>query len=91
MAEALRNQTQLYRVSGQEIQFVTFDLMKKRFEKPQPQTAINEAFSQAIGQPVVVRFLSEGTVAQARDQQTTDEELAALLKAAEELGGQVMK
>lgn len=91
MAEALRNQTQLYRVAGNEIQFITFELMRKRFEKPQPQTAINEAFSTAIGQKVVVRFLSENMVSRTKDQEGADEAIAALVKTAEELGGQVAK
>jgi len=91
MAEALRNQTQLYRVSGHEIQFITFELMRERFEKPQPQTAINDAFSKAIGQKVAVRFLSENMVSNAKDQETADKALAALVKTAEELGGQVAK
>jgi DNA polymerase-3 subunit gamma/tau len=91
MAETLRNQTQLYRVSGHEIQFITFELMRKRFEKPQPQAAINDAFSKAIGQKVVVRFLSENMVSNAKDQKAADEALAALVKTAEELGGQVAK
>lgn len=91
MAEALRNQTQLYQVSGREIQFVTTELMKKRFEKPQPQGAINAAFSQVIGQSLLVRFISENMISQARDEQAADEDMSALLKTAEELGGQVAK
>ena len=90
MAEALRNQTRLYRVSGREIQFVTSDLMKKRFEKPKPQLAINEAFSSALGQTVVVHFLSDNLVSKQADEQAPDQSLAALLKTAQELGGEVV-
>ena len=91
MAEALRNQTKLYRVSGREIQFVTSELMKKRFEKPQPQAAINEAFSAAIGQTAVVHFLSDNLASQSTDNQTDDQNLGALLRTAQDLGGQVVE
>ncbi len=95
MAEALRNQTRLYRVSGREIHFVTVPLMKSRFEKPKPQAALNEAFSQAIGQSVQVRFLSEEVVSDLssknRGQQTEDSNLNALVKTAEDLGGEVVE
>jgi DNA polymerase-3 subunit gamma/tau len=93
MAEALRNQARLYKVSGNEVHFTTFAMMKERFEKPKPQTAINEAFSQAIGQPVVVRFSSEGAVPSTGkgDEQEMDEEAEALLKVAEDLGGKVVR
>ena len=89
MAEALRNQAQLYRVSGGEIQFITSELMKQRFEKPQPQAAINDTFSKAVGQPVVVRFLADTTVSKPQDQAVEDQNLAALVKTAEDLGGQI--
>jgi DNA polymerase-3 subunit gamma/tau len=91
MAEALRNQARLYRVSGREIQFVTSELMKKRFEKPQPQTAINEAFSAAIGQTVVVHFMLDNLVAKPGNDQGADQDLGALLKTAQDLGGQVVE
>ncbi len=93
MAETLRTQTQLYKVSGNEIYFVTNELMKQRFEKPQPQTALNEAFSQAIGQPVSIRFISEQMVNAPNVEQDTDqveENLDSLLKIAEELGGTIV-
>ncbi len=91
MAEALRNQTQLYRVSGREIQFITSALMKKRFEKPQPQAAINQAFSEAIGQPVMVRFLPDHIVSTPNNEQADNQDLEALVKTAEDLGGQVVE
>ena len=91
MAESLRNQAKLYRVSGREIQFITSELMKKRFEKPQPQTAINEAFSAAIGQTVVVHFLLDNLVAKQDNDQVVDQDLGALLKTAQDLGGQVVE
>jgi DNA polymerase-3 subunit gamma/tau len=91
MAETLRNQARLYRVQGREIIYITSGLMKQRFEKSQPQEAINSAFSQALGQPVLVRFLAEETVSQAARAQTTDENLDALVKTAQELGGQVVE
>jgi hypothetical protein len=64
MAEALRN-CQLYRVQGNEIQFITFDLMKKKFDKPEPKDALNSAFSQIIGQPVVIKFVTENQMSAA--------------------------
>ncbi len=91
MAEALRNQCRLHQVTGNEIQFVTNDLMKQRFEKPQPQAAVNDAFSRALGQSVRVRFLSEKAVARPTDTQADDEELAALLDTARQLGGEVVE
>ncbi len=95
MAEALRSQVRLHKVSGREIHFVTSELMKRRFEKPQPKVALDTAFSQAIGRPVTVHFLSEKTVAEASqiggDETTANENLEALVKVAEELGGKVVK
>jgi hypothetical protein len=93
MAETLRSQVRLYKVSGREIYFNTSDMLKKRFEKPQPQLAINEAFNQAIGQRVIVRFMSDKDVAQTEsgDGEDEDEDAEALLKVAEELGGKVVK
>lgn len=94
MAEALRSQAQLYKVSGREIHFITSELMKRRFEKPQPKAAVDEAFSKAIGRAVVVHFLSDKTVPKASqtgsDTQTAAENFEALVKAAEELGGEVV-
>lgn len=93
MAEALRSQARLHQVSGREIEFVTFELMKKRFEKPQPQAAINQAFSNALGRPVQVRFLAEEAVSRpnpSAESQAGDTGLEVLVKTAEELGGQVV-
>jgi DNA polymerase-3 subunit gamma/tau len=102
MAEALKA-ARLYRVNGNEITFITFDLMKKRFEKPQPRAAIDESFSNVLGQPVSVRFLSENEVAgdtpleslERGDEggvQMVDANTDALLKmATEELGGKIIE
>jgi DNA polymerase-3 subunit gamma/tau len=93
MAEALRSQARLYKVSGNEIYFNTSDMLKRRFDKPRPQMAINEAFNQAIGQRVIVRFMSEEDIAQTEsgDGEDEDEDAEELLKVAEELGGKVVK
>ena len=92
MAESLRSQAQLHKVSGNEVQFVTPDMMKQRFEKPQPQMAIDEAFSQAIGQKVLVRFVAESAVSGASgSQRVADADAEELLKMAQGLGGQVVK
>lgn len=98
MAEALRA-ARLQRVEGNEIYFVTFDLMKKRFDKPQPRAAIDDAFSEVLGQTVAVRFLSESEVPistsntlAGSNAQDVDEGADALLKmATEELGGQIVE
>jgi DNA polymerase-3 subunit gamma/tau len=101
MAEALRT-AQLLAVHGDEILIVTFDLMKRRFEKPQPKAAINEAFSVILGQNVSVRFLSESEAKLAGSVRTSDqsgegepvedEDVLALLKmATEELGGKIVE
>jgi DNA polymerase-3 subunit gamma/tau len=87
MAESLRSQTRLAKVAGNIIYFNTSDMLKNRFEKPQPQTAINEAFSQVMGHKVVIRFVT-GPETQTG---TTDQDAAELLKVAEELGGKVVK
>jgi hypothetical protein len=67
-------------------------MMKRRFEKPQPKTALNEAFSEVLGQPVSVHFLSEtaSSEAQSLKQGDNEDEIAALLKVAKELGGQIV-
>jgi DNA polymerase-3 subunit gamma/tau len=98
MAEALRD-ARLQRVEGNEIYFITFDLMKKRFDKPQPRSAIDDAFSQVLGQSVAVHFLSESEVPTSASNtlsesstQDVDEGADALLKmATEELGGQIVE
>lgn len=103
MAEALRNQAQLYQVEGNDIHFVTSEWMKARFEKPQPRTAIHEAFSKVLGQTVSVHFLPENTISLTTTPMTSetqsvegkernlDEDSEALIKVAEELGGKVVK
>jgi DNA polymerase-3 subunit gamma/tau len=92
MAESLRSQTRLMKVSGNEIYFSTTDMLKERFDKPQPQEAINEAFSQVIGSKVVVRFLADSELSQGQSGKgQVDEDAEALLKVAEELGGKVVK
>ncbi len=99
MAEALRNDVRLKSVIGQEIQFVTSEFMKGRFEKPQPKAVIDEAFRRALGQAVTVRFIAEGTASDGRDHQpeaharapqTPADASEALIKlAVDELGGQI--
>jgi hypothetical protein len=91
MANALR-QAQLYRVSGREIHFITSELMKRRFEKPQPKAAVDEAFSQVLGRAVMVHFLSEKNISGASqsNEQANDENIKALVKTAEELGGKLV-
>ncbi len=93
MAESLRSQARLHKVTGQEIHFIAPDMMKQRFEKPQPQQAIDEAFSQAIGQKVRVRFVAESALSgdASSGQQTADADAEELLKMAQGLGGQVVK
>ena len=102
MAEALR-QARLYKVDGNEVYFITFDFMKQRFDKPKPRAAIDEAFSEVLGQTVSVHFLSDseasgGTSSLAAratdesDDQGMDENTDALLKVAtEELGGEIVE
>jgi hypothetical protein len=65
--------------------------MKKRFEKPQPQAAINQAFSEAIGQPVMVRFLPDHIVSTPNNEQADNQDLEALVKTAKNLGGHVVE
>lgn len=96
MAEALRN-ARLYRVEGDKIYFITFELMKKRFEKAQPRAAIDHAFSTVLGQPVSVHFLSDteaGASAPSSsgdDDQAPKEDTDALIKVAtNELGGKIV-
>jgi DNA polymerase-3 subunit gamma/tau len=103
MAEALRNQAQLYRVEGNNIHFVTSEWMKARFEKPQPRTAIHEAFMKVLGRPVSIHFVPESSASltastSSSETQSTegterkhDEDSEALIKVAEELGGKVVK
>ena len=98
MAEALR-QTQFHRVEGTKIYLVTFDLMKKRFDKPEPKSAINEAFSYILGQEVSVQFLTESevpassgdSVAGTGDGKQNDSTDALLKVATEELGGEIVE
>lgn len=99
MAETLRSDVRLQRVSGKEVFFVTSDFNKGRFEKPQPKAAIDEAFSHVLGRPVVIRFLSDknmsvavlapGDMAGSSGQPDEGDDLQTLLKTAEELGGKI--
>jgi DNA polymerase-3 subunit gamma/tau len=101
MAEALRNQARLYRVEGNDIQFVTSEWMKARFEKPQPRSAIHEAFGKVLGQVVSVHFLPENSVSPGAPTSETqpgegserrlDDDSVALIKMAEDLGGKIVK
>nr|BAL58007.1 DNA polymerase III subunit gamma/tau [uncultured Chloroflexota bacterium] len=95
MAEALRNQTRLHKVAGNELYFATSEMLKKRFEKPQPQAAINEAFSKAVGQKVIVRFVSEAVAPKVSSagpgEEDEDIDSEALLKVAQDLGGQIVE
>jgi len=93
MAESLRHFTRLHKIIGNEIQiFVINDpagSLQKRFQDSQPQAAINEAFSQALGQSVIVKFLAEPGEVSAAAQQAEHKNLNELLKTAQDLGGQV--
>lgn len=94
MAETLRSQTRLYKVSGRELYFVTSELAKRRFERPQPKAAVDEAFSRAIGQSVIIHFLTEtmasGTSETGDGEQAEADNSDALIKfTSEELGGQI--
>ncbi|HMQ54842.1 MAG TPA: DNA polymerase III subunit gamma/tau [Anaerolineae bacterium] len=95
MAEALRS-AQLYKVDGNEIFFITMPLLKKKFEQPIPQKAVNEAFAQALGHSVVVHFLIDQEVAGPPTTHQTDLSLHnldvdILVKVAtEELGGEII-
>jgi DNA polymerase-3 subunit gamma/tau len=91
MAESLRSQTRLTKVSGNEIYFNTTEMLKERFDKPQPQEAINEAFSQVIGHKVVVRFIADSDSAGQSGAEQLDEDAETLLKVAEDLGGKIVK
>lgn len=106
IAKALRNAAQLNRVSGNEIHFVTSDIMKEKFEKPQPRANIDDVFSRLLGRPMRVRFwsdrevsispsLASSNVSTDRDapkNQPVDEETNTLLKVAtEELGGKIVE
>lgn len=99
MAEALRS-CQLHRVAGNEVYFVTFDLMKEKFEKPKPKAALNNAFSQVLGKAVVVRFVTErdvgmntrGLSLSSSSTQDEKDSIGALIKVAtEELGGEIVE
>ncbi|MDX1522263.1 MAG: hypothetical protein R3264_11585, partial [Anaerolineae bacterium] len=93
MAEALRTQTRLYKVAGNQIYFVTVEVMKERFEKPQPQSALNDAFSRIIGRPVSIHFMLESDTSDPvqKDDQSNEDHLIELVKVAEDLGGQVVE
>lgn len=96
IANALRYDTRLVKVENDTIYFVTSNLMKDKFEKPQPQATIDDVFSRALGQPVHIRFLLESDLAAVSGTAITDRDAGrddgteALLKVAtEELGGVV--
>jgi DNA polymerase-3 subunit gamma/tau len=101
MAEALRNQARLYRVEGSNIHFITSEWMKARFEKPQPRTAIHEAFGKVLGQTVSVHFVPENSASPGTSISETqpgegserklDDDSVALIKVAEDLGGKIVK
>jgi DNA polymerase-3 subunit gamma/tau len=106
IAKALRNAAQLNRVSGNEIHFVTSNIMKEKFEKPQPRANIDDVFSRLLGRPVRVRFWSDrelpispspasSNASATHDgpkNQPVDEETNTLLKVAtEELGGKIVE
>jgi hypothetical protein len=72
--------------------------MKARFEKPQPRAAIHEAFNKVLRSGISVHFVSENAVSVSATPSTSegierklDEDSEALIKAAEELGGKVVK
>jgi hypothetical protein len=79
MATALREQAKLYRVEENNIYFVTSEWMKARFDKPQPRTAIHEAFNRVLGHPVGLYFVAD------------DDPNQALILAAMELGGRLVE
>jgi DNA polymerase-3 subunit gamma/tau len=97
IAKALRYDAQLVKAAGQEITFVTSDLMKGKFEQPQPKRNIVDVFSRLLGQPVNVRFLTEkqlsgGGSSMPAGSDETQDELEALIKmATEDLGGELGK
>jgi len=67
-------------------------MLKERFDKPQPQEAINEAFSEVIGHKVVIRFMADSDTSSSQSNtEQVDEDAEALLKVAEDLGGKVVK
>jgi len=99
IAKALRHDARLYKVSGNEIYFITSTLMKEKFERPQPRINIGDVFSRQLRQPVQVHFLSESQASSSElssastegDDQDMDESTDALLKVAtEELGGEIV-
>jgi hypothetical protein len=83
---------QLHKVSGNEIIFKTTTMLKERFDKPQPQKAISDVFSQVLGHKVVVRFITDSETAPGQHGvEQADATAEALLKVAEELGGKIVK
>lgn len=87
MAEVLRNNAKLHKVEGNEIYFVVEEQWKGRFEQPAPQIALNDAFSKAIQQSVVIRFLSQEKLHTQAESEGGPEILVEA--AVEELGGQI--
>lgn len=92
MAEAIRNRARLYRVSGNEIYFITSEWLKARFEKPQPRSAIHEAFAVVLGMAVSIHFVDEDSVSLVPEYaDPIDKDSEALVRIAEELGGKVVQ
>jgi len=69
--------------------------MKKKFEQPEPKAALDGAFSQVLGQPVVIKFLTEDVISNAASNSSktssgeTDDTEALLKMVTEELGGEI--
>ncbi|MDM8532767.1 DNA polymerase III subunit gamma/tau [Anaerolineales bacterium HSG25] len=64
MSEVLRNNAQLFKIAGNEIYFVVDGSWKTRFEKAQPQAALNDVFSNALRRKVSIKFLAKEGFAQ---------------------------
>jgi len=98
IAKALRYDARLVKVAGNEIFFVTSELLKKKFEQAQPQANIESVFSHQLGRTVRVNFLTDNEATAMLSAPSTPistpaagETEAALLKMmTEELGGQIV-
>ncbi len=98
IAKALRYDARLVKVAGNEIFFVTSELLKKKFEQAQPQANIESVFSHQLGRTVRVNFLTDNEATVMLSAPSTPvnppaagETEAALLKMmTEELGGQIV-
>ncbi len=89
MAEALRNSAILQKIVDNRIYFTTEDSWKVRFEKPQPRSVLDEAFSMAMERSVSVRFLSGDSAVDYSETQRTESSKVMVKMATEELGGQI--